>query len=182
MDDDQTPVPSEPWVSHSAWAFAPALFFYELVLAFAWLFTLGIVFDLLFVLITMLPAAAYFVYLMGIKCATEETAPKVPRKRIWGTSLLVAIIDGFFIFLVASEQFSTVATQHPDEFKKLMDPLIESGLSSGAITAEEAAQLGPMVFASQMALVAALMTIVFVFVLHVISLWVGVRSVEKVRR
>jgi hypothetical protein len=175
MDDDQTPVPSEPWISRSVWAFAPALFFYEMLLGLVWFFTLGFIFDPLFVMITMLPATVYFVYLMGIKCASEETAPKVPRGRIFGTSFLVALINTFFVFLLTKDQISTEIARNPDSLKTFMNPII----TSGQLSPDELAQIDP---ASIWALSAALVAFLGVFLLHVISLWVGVRSVEKVRR
>ena len=177
MDEDQATPPSEPWVSRSAWSLAPALFFYELLLGFVWLFTLGFLFDLLFLSITMLPALVFFVYQIGVKCATEELAPKVPRRRIWGTSFLVALIQGFFIFLLFKDQLDSEAAQHPEQFKQFIDTII----TSSKLTPAEVAELTPAGLRSIVASSFAMLVGLSLFLLHLLSLWVGIRSVEKVR-
>lgn len=177
MDDDQNPLPAAPWVSRSVWALAPALFFYEMLLGFVWLFTLGFLFDPLLVMISMLPALAYFLYRFGIKCSTEETAPRVPRLRILGASFLVALIHGFFLYLITKDELATQIAKSPENLQRLMEPII----ASGSFTPEEIAQLTPAFFVSFSALLVAVVVALGLFLLHLIALWVGVRSVEKVR-
>ena len=177
MDDDQPTPPAEPWVSRSAWALAPTLFLYEVLLAMVWLFTLGFLFDALFLSMTMLPALAYFVYRIGVKCATEELAPKVPRRRIWGASLLVSLLHGVFLALLVKDQLNTEAAQHPEQFKQFMDAII----ASSNLTPEELAQLTPSALRSLVSISVAMVVSLALFSLHLVALWVGVRSVEKVR-
>jgi hypothetical protein len=177
MDDDQPSPPSAPWVSRSAWSLAPALFFYELLLGLVWLFTLGFLFDLLFLSITMLPALVFFVYQIGAKCATEELAPKVPRRRIWGASFLLSLIQGLFLFLLFKGQLDAESAQHPEQFQKFMDTII----ASSKFNPEEVAELTPAGLRSIIASFFAMLLSLGLFLLHLLSLWVGVRSVEKVR-
>jgi hypothetical protein len=168
MDDDQ---PTEPWISRSAWALAPMLFFYEL------LFPLSFLFGGLLLSILILPVMAYFIYRVGIKCAMEELAPKVPRRRLWGTAFLVALIHCFFLFLLFKDQLNTLAAQSPEQFKQLLDPII----TSSKFGPEDLALLTPSTLQSILSLSIALVISLGLFLLHLIALWVGVRTVEKVR-
>jgi hypothetical protein len=175
MDEDQTPLlPTKPWVTRSAWSFAPALFFYELFLCVIWIVLLGTLVDPSLALGSLLPMLGYSIYKMGAKCAIEETEARVPRRRLWGTSLMVSLVFGVFTAVLVFDQLADLRVNSPSEFEEQMAVLFAGpGISAEVLAMSVEEKL------TAIAIAFALLVFGVFFVIHLLSLWVGVRSIEK---
>jgi len=177
MDEEQTP--TEPWVSRSAWTLAPALFFLEALFGLFWATVLSLFIgglDLVSTIILLTPILGVIGHRVGKKCAMEEPAPRVPRKRLWGTALLLALIYGFFINLLLQEPMLAAFKESPELQQQLSEQLQQTSLS-----AEEIAALAPEDIMRAVVLLFSIFISTGLFVIHGISLVLGARDVEKAR-
>jgi hypothetical protein len=158
--------PERPWLTRSAWSISPFLVFQEAAgILSCWLFmvAVGAAPDLMVTLVVM----GFTAYHAGRRCAVDEEG-QVPRRRLYGTALLVSLVEATFLYLLVRSHAAELA-KLVEADAALMQKLREAD-PTGAVPLED--------WVSAMLLIGMSFFAGLLFALHSLCLILGARAVE----